>query len=51
MTTNIIIQCVLIILIGGGIAGVIKLPPKQKWIGILIILIQIIGSILIWTIH
>lgn len=51
MKTQIIIQIFLAIILAGGIAGIIKLPSKQKWIGILIILIQIIGSILLWTIH
>jgi len=51
MKTQIIIQTFLALLAGGGIAGAIKLPKKQSWIGYFIILISIVGSILLWKIQ
>ena len=50
MTAQIIIQVVLTIIAGGAIAGLIKLPSKQKAIGIFVLLIAIIGSLLTWLI-
>ena len=50
MTAQIIIQVVLTIIAGGAIAGVIKLPSKQKAIGVFVLLIAIIGSLLTWLI-
>jgi hypothetical protein len=51
MTRNIIIQCFLVVLASGGIAGIVKLPGKQKWIGAFVIILSIVGSLLTWLIH
>lgn len=50
MTEKIIIQVVLTIIAGGAIAGLVKLPSKQKAIGVFVLLIAIIGSLLTWLI-
>jgi len=50
MTAKIIIQVVLVIIASGAIAGLIKLPSKQKLIGIFFLLIALIGSLLTWLI-
>lgn len=50
MTAKIIIQVVLAIIASGAIAGLIKLPSKQKAIGVFVLLIAIIGSLLTWLI-
>lgn len=50
MTAKIIIQVVLVIIAGGAIAGLVKLPSKQKTIGIFVLLIVLIGSLLTWLI-
>jgi uncharacterized membrane protein len=50
MTSHIIIQVVLAIIFAGGIAGVIKLPGKQKAIAVFVMLIAIISTVLLWCI-
>lgn len=48
MTPNIIVQVVLAIIFAGGIAGLIKMPGKQKIIAAVIMIIIIVASLLIW---
>lgn len=50
MTTNIIIQIVIAIIFAGGVAGLVKLPNKQKLIAGFVTLISIVATILLWSI-
>lgn len=50
MTTNIIIQVVIAIIFAGGLAGVIKLPGKQKAIGVFVMIMAIISTLLLWLV-
>ena len=50
MTTNIIIQIVIAIIFAGGVAGLVKLPGKQKLIAIFLTLISVIATVLLWSI-
>lgn len=51
MTAKIIIQVVLGIIAGGAVAGLIKLPGKQKAIAVFVLLVTLVGSLLTWFIQ